>query len=32
MAANASDLKALVELVGGLPVLIQAAHPSERPL
>jgi ribosomal protein S6--L-glutamate ligase len=32
MAANASDLKALVELVGGLPVLIKLLTPSERPL
>src|SRR5438105_5937499 len=31
MAANASDLKALVELVGGLPVLIKLLTPSERP-
>jgi len=32
MAANASDLKALVDLVGGLPVLIKLLTPSERPL
>ncbi|HZX96435.1 MAG TPA: RimK family alpha-L-glutamate ligase [Myxococcales bacterium] len=32
MAANASELKALVELVGGLPVLIKLLTPSERPL
>src|SRR3954466_5551750 len=32
MAANASELKALVERVGGLPVLIKLLTPSERPL
>ena len=32
MAANASGLKELVELVGGLPVLIKLLTPSERPL
>jgi len=32
MAANASELKQLVELVGGLPVLIKLLTPSERPL
>jgi ribosomal protein S6--L-glutamate ligase len=32
MAANASQLKGLVELVGGLPVLIKLLTPSERPL
>jgi ribosomal protein S6--L-glutamate ligase len=32
MAANASELKALVEVVGGLPVLIKLLTPSERPL
>ena len=32
MAANASEVKELVELVGGLPVLIKLLTPSERPL
>jgi len=32
MAANATQLKGLVELVGGLPVLIKLLTPSERPL
>src|SRR5258705_4592052 len=32
MAAHASELKGLVELVGGLPVLIKLLTPSERPL
>src|SRR5881394_414868 len=32
MAAHASELKALIELVGGLPVLIKLLTPSERPL
>src|SRR3954449_7314593 len=32
MAANASQLKGLIELVGGLPVLIKLLTPSERPL
>ncbi|HET7787732.1 MAG TPA: RimK family alpha-L-glutamate ligase [Myxococcales bacterium] len=32
MAANATPLKDLVELVGGLPVLIKLLTPSERPL
>ena len=32
MAANASGLKELVELVGGLPVLVKLLTPSERPL
>ncbi len=31
MASNASDLKALVELVGGVPVLIKLITPSEKP-
>src|SRR5207302_1525834 len=31
MAASASDLRAMVELVGGLPVLIKLITPSERP-
>ena len=31
MAANAGDLKAMIELVGGLPVLIKLLTPSERP-
>jgi ribosomal protein S6--L-glutamate ligase len=31
MAATAGDLKALVELVGGVPVLIKLLTPSERP-
>ena len=31
MAANASDLKALVELVGGVPVLIKLITPNEKP-
>jgi len=31
MAASASDLRAMVELVGGLPVLIRLITPSERP-
>lgn len=31
MAASASDLKALVELVGGVPVLIKLLTPSEKP-
>jgi len=31
MAASAGDLKAMVELVGGLPVLIKLITPSERP-
>src|ERR1700682_3822591 len=31
MASNASDLKAMVELVGGVPVLIKLITPSERP-
>src|SRR4051812_943878 len=31
MAASAADLRALVELVGGLPVLIKILTPSERP-
>ena len=30
MAANASDLKQMVELVGGVPVLIKLMTPSER--
>jgi ribosomal protein S6--L-glutamate ligase len=32
MAAHASELNALIELVGGLPVLIKLLTPSERPL
>ena len=32
MAANASQLRGLIELVGGLPVLIKLLTPSERPL
>ncbi|HEX4381950.1 MAG TPA: RimK family alpha-L-glutamate ligase [Myxococcales bacterium] len=31
MAASASDLKAMVELVGGVPVLIKLLTPGERP-
>ncbi len=31
MASNASDLKAMVELVGGVPVLIKLITPNERP-
>lgn len=31
MAATASDLKPMVELVGGLPVLIKLITPAERP-
>lgn len=31
MASNASDLRALVELVGGVPVLIKLITPSEKP-
>jgi ribosomal protein S6--L-glutamate ligase len=31
MAATAGDLKALVELVGGVPVLIKLLTPSEKP-
>src|SRR5947209_13491742 len=31
MAANASDLRELVKLVGGMPVLIKLLTPSERP-
>ena len=31
MAASAADLRAMVELVGGLPVLIMILTPSERP-
>lgn len=31
MAANASELRELVELVGGLPVLIKLLTPSEKP-
>src|SRR5205085_10173462 len=31
MAANASELNALVERVGGLPVLIKLLTPSDRP-
>jgi ribosomal protein S6--L-glutamate ligase len=31
MAASASDLRALVELVGGVPVLIKLLTPSEKP-
>ena len=31
MASNASDLKALVALVGGVPVLIKLLTPSEKP-
>jgi ribosomal protein S6--L-glutamate ligase len=31
MAASAGDLKAMIELVGGLPVLIKLITPSERP-
>src|SRR5438105_9235819 len=31
MAASAADLRAMVELVGGLPVLIKILTPSERP-
>jgi len=31
MASNASDLRELVELVGGVPVLIKLLTPSEKP-
>jgi ribosomal protein S6--L-glutamate ligase len=31
MAASASDLRAMVELVGGVPVLVKLLTPSERP-
>lgn len=31
MAANARDLKEMVELVGGVPVLVKLLTPSERP-
>lgn len=31
MASSAADLKDMVELVGGLPVLIKLLNPSERP-
>src|SRR5256886_7125703 len=31
MAASAADLRAMVELVGGLPVLIKLLTPSEKP-
>lgn len=31
MAANAGDLRALVELVGGVPVLIKLLTPGEKP-
>jgi ribosomal protein S6--L-glutamate ligase len=31
MASSASDLKAMVELVGGVPVLIKLITPGERP-
>jgi ribosomal protein S6--L-glutamate ligase len=31
MAATASDLRAMVELVGGVPVLIKLLSPGERP-
>ena len=31
MASSASDLKAMVELVGGMPVLVKLLTPSERP-
>jgi len=32
MAATASDLRAMVELVGGVPVLIKLLTPAERPV
>lgn len=31
MAANAADLKSMVELVGGVPVLVKLLNPGERP-